>query len=330
MRRVYPYLLLLVLASPCVSAPLDDLVAHPPATCPARLLPVIGRYGEGDLSFLVREAGGRLEFVFANGQVMPLAEAGPVRFEPPGAPLARRCVRGDKVYERVLTDVEAGRPFRVTPVKPLAELREAALRQTPPAEAGPFLRSRLVQVDPLDPTIRLDLRYATANNFLGAPFYSQPRAFLQLPAALAVARAAWRLRPFGFGLLIQDAYRPWYVTWMFWEATPPEYHDFVADPATGSRHNRGAAVDLTLYDLAGGASPEMPSTYDEFSERAYPRYQGGTSLQRWHREILRLALEEQGYTVNRGEWWHFDYNGWQSYPIGNATFEELLARGIGT
>lgn len=325
-RRFRLCVLLLVLASPGGAATLDDLVAHPPAPCPARWRPLLGRYGEGDTSFLVREEGGRLEFVAGDGLVTPLAEAGPVRFEPPDARLARRCVRGEQVYERVLTDVEAGKPFRVTPVKPLAELREAALRQSPPTEPGPFLRSRLVEVDRLEPTIRLDIGYATADNVVSAPLYSQSRAFLQVRAALAVARAARRLQPFGFGLLIHDAYRPWSVTWVFWEANPEEYRDFWANPARGSRHNRGAAVDLTLYRL-GDPVPrgvEMPSDYDELSERAYPRFAGGTSLQRWHREILRLALEEQGYTVNRGEWWHFDYNGWQRYPIENVTFEELL------
>ncbi len=323
-RRMFRTLALLVIAmSPCLGAPLDNLVAHPPAPCPTCWRPLIGRYGEGEASFLVREEGGRLEFVAADGQITALEEAGPVRFEPPGARLAQRCVRGDRVYERVLTDVEAGKPFRITPVKPLAELREAALRQTPPVEPGPFLRSRLVAVDRLDPALRLDIRYATADNVLSAPLYSQPRALLQVRAALAVARAAWRLRPLGFGLLIHDAYRPWSVTWVFWEANPEEYRDFWANPARGSRHNRGAAVDLTLYRL-GDPVPrgvEMPSDYDELSERAYPRFQGGTSLQRWHREILRLALEEQGYTVNRGEWWHFDYNGWQRYPIENVAFE---------
>jgi serine beta-lactamase-like protein LACTB len=99
----------------------------------------------------------------------------------------------------------------------------------------------------------------------------------------------------------------------------------VADPSKGSRHNRGCAVDLTLCDLRTGKPVEMVGGYDEFSARSSPDYPGGTSLQRWHRELLRRALENEGFTVNEVEWWHFDYRDWPKYPILNATFEQLGA-----
>jgi serine beta-lactamase-like protein LACTB len=127
----------------------------------------------------------------------------------------------------------------------------------------------------------------------------------------------------GLGLLIHDAYRPWYVTKMFWDATPDSSHVFVADPSQGSRHNRGCAVDLTVYDLATGKSIEMVSGYDEFSGRAYPDYPGGTSRQRYNRELLRRAMEAEGFRVYDAEWWHFDYQDWRLYPIGNQTFEQI-------
>jgi D-alanyl-D-alanine dipeptidase len=129
----------------------------------------------------------------------------------------------------------------------------------------------------------------------------------------------------GYGLLIHDAYRPWHVTKMFWDATPDSGRGFVADPSKGSRHNRGCAVDLTLYDLRTGKPVEMVGGYDEFSARSSPDYPGGTSLQRWHRELLRRAMENEGFTVNEVEWWHFDYRDWPKYPILNATFEQLGA-----
>jgi serine beta-lactamase-like protein LACTB len=129
----------------------------------------------------------------------------------------------------------------------------------------------------------------------------------------------------GYGLLIFDGYRPWAVTKMFWEATPERQRIFVADPSKGSRHNRGCAVDLTLYDLKTGQPVDMVGGYDEMSDRSYPLYPGGTSLQRWHRELLRHAMEDQGFTVYEAEWWHFDYKDWQRYPILNKTFEELAA-----
>ena len=216
-------------------------------------------------------------------------------------------------------DQKAG-PFRITPPRPVAELRAAALAATPPAEPGPFRPADLVDLAALEPTFRFDVRYATADNFLGTPFYEEARVFLQRPAAEALRRAHRALRAAGYGLLVHDAYRPWWVTKLFWDATPQEMRDFVADPAKGSRHNRGCAVDLTLYRLADGRAVEMPSLYDEMTERAYPGYPGGTPEQRQRRDLLRSAMEREGFTVFESEWWHFDYRDWREYPILNVSF----------
>jgi D-alanyl-D-alanine dipeptidase len=202
-------------------------------------------------------------------------------------------------------------------------LIKEALTAQPPNETGDFLPTDLVELRKLDPTIKLDIRYATTNNLFGTVFYSQARAFMQRPAAEAVVRVNRRLKPLGYGLLVHDGYRPWYVTKVFWDATPDDKKLFVADPSKGSRHNRGCAVDITLYDLKTGKPVEMVSTYDETTDRAYPNYPGGTSLQRWHRELLRTAMEAEGFTVYEAEWWHFDYKDWQKYRIGNVTFEKL-------
>jgi D-alanyl-D-alanine dipeptidase len=153
--------------------------------------------------------------------------------------------------------------------------------------------------------------------------YSQARAFLQRPAAEALVRAHHALKKQGYGLLIHDAYRPWYVTKMFWEATPDDKKIFVANPKEGSKHNRGCAVDLTLYDLRTGKAVKMPSGYDEMSERAYADYGGGTAEERERRGILRRAMEKQGFTVYPQEWWHFDYKDWKQYPVMNRKFEEI-------
>ncbi len=213
--------------------------------------------------------------------------------------------------------------FHVTPVRPIAELRAEALAATPPVEQGSFRPSELVELIKLDPTIRLDIRYATSNNFLGTPLYEEPRAFLQRPAAEAVVRVHRALAARGYGLLIHDAYRPWYITKIFWDATPPDKHQYVADPAHGSRHNRGCAVDLTLFDRASGRAVEMPSGYDEMSERAHPDYTGGTSEQKKNRELLRSAMEAEGFTVYEFEWWHFDYRDWHSYAVENVRFADI-------
>jgi D-alanyl-D-alanine dipeptidase len=218
--------------------------------------------------------------------------------------------------------------FQIEPVRPVEVLRAEAAQRQPPAEPGPFRPVDLVDLAALDPGIRLDIRYASARNFLGVPVYTQARAFLQRPAALALLRAHKALGRQGYGLLIHDGYRPWAVTWIFWEATPKDKRDFVADPAVGSRHNRGCAVDLTLYEVRSGRPVEMPSLYDEMSERAYPDYAGGSAEQRRARDLLRRAMEKEGFTVFEKEWWHFDYRDWKQYPIGNVPFEAIAVNGV--
>jgi D-alanyl-D-alanine dipeptidase len=213
--------------------------------------------------------------------------------------------------------------FHITPLRPVEELQREAVAAQPPRETGNFRAPDLVELIKLDPTIKLDIRYATANNFLSTPMYSQARAFLERPAAEALARAHQALKQQGYGLLVHDAYRPWYVTKMFWDATPNDKKIFVANPADGSRHNRGCAVDLTLYDLKTGVAVKMPSSYDEMSERAYADYAGGTPEERERRAILRRAMEKEGFTVYPQEWWHFDYKDWKAYPILNVRFEEM-------
>jgi CubicO group peptidase (beta-lactamase class C family)/D-alanyl-D-alanine dipeptidase len=230
---------------------------------------------------------------------------------------------GTVVFPRRAAGPADGKIFRIQPLKPVAELRRDALAAQPPVESGTFKKPELVELTTLDRSIKLDIRYATTNDFLSTPMYQQARAFMQRPAAEAVARANQELHKQGYGLLIHDAYRPWYVTKMFWEGTPEPDRVFVADPTKGSRHNRGCAVDLTMYELASGRPVEMVGVYDEMSPRSYPFYPGGTARQRWLRTVLRHAMEEQGFSVYDTEWWHFDFWDWQSYPILNATFEEL-------
>jgi len=217
--------------------------------------------------------------------------------------------------------------FHLKPQRPVAELRAEALRAAPPVESGDFRKPDLVELVRLDPTIKLDIRYATTENFLSTPMYSQARAFMQRPAAEALANVNQKLHAQGYGLVIHDAYRPWYVTKMFWDATPDDKKIFVADPATGSKHNRGCAVDLSLYDLKSGREVSMPSVYDEMTPRAFAEYPGGSAEEREHRATLRNAMELDGFTVYPNEWWHFDYKDWKEYPIMNVRFEDLGAGG---
>jgi zinc D-Ala-D-Ala dipeptidase len=193
----------------------------------------------------------------------------------------------------------------------------------PPQETGPFRQSDLVELVKLDPTIKLDIRYATKNNFLGKAVYKQARAFLQRPAAEALTRINQSLRKQGYGLIIHDGYRPWYVTKIFWDVTPEDKKIFVADPAKGSRHNRGCAVDLSLFDLKTGQEVTMPSEYDEMTERAHINYVCATPEAKRLRDMLRAAMEADGFAVYEPEWWHYDYKDWKEYPIGNVKFSEI-------
>ncbi|MHB8521540.1 MAG: M15 family metallopeptidase [Limisphaerales bacterium] len=201
----------------------------------------------------------------------------------------------------------------------------AGCQHGPPRESGRFRESDLVEITRLDPSIRLDIRYATTNNFLHRPLYAQARAFLQRPAAEALVRAHRAVRAKGYGLVVFDGYRPWSVTKLFWDSASPNERriEFVANPRKGSRHNRGCAVDLSLFDLASGLEVKMPSGYDEFSERAFPTYQGGTPEARATRELLRAAMAAEGFTVYKAEWWHFDFQGWTEYRIQDVGFEGI-------
>lgn len=193
----------------------------------------------------------------------------------------------------------------------------------PPHETSDFKQTDLVELVKLDTSIHLDIRYATSNNLVGRPVYTEARAFLQRPAAEALLKANESLHKLGYGLLVFDGYRPWSVTKLFWDVTPPENHKFVANPKHGSRHNRGCAVDLSLYDLKTGKEIEMTGVYDEMSERSYPHYTGGTEQQRTMRDLLRTHMEAQGFTVYEYEWWHFDFNDWKSYRITNVPFSQI-------
>ena len=181
----------------------------------------------------------------------------------------------------------------------------------------------LIELIKLDTSIKLDIRYATADNFVGRAVYPEARAFLQRPAAQALIRVQKRLKKEGLGLVIFDGYRPWSITKLFWDVVPEDKRKYVADPAKGSKHNRGCAVDLSIYELASGKLVPMPSGFDEFTERASPDYKGGTAEERANRDKLRSLMEAQGFTVNPNEWWHFDYKTWAKYAIYDIAFSEI-------
>lgn len=190
-----------------------------------------------------------------------------------------------------------------------------------PVDPGASLMPDLVDLAVHDPRLRFDIQYATPNNFMRRVLYPVARALAQRPAADALKRVQDRAEAAGYGLLIHDAYRPWRITRMMWEETPAAQREFVANPANGSRHNRGCAIDLSLH--RGGVAVEMPSPYDDFTPAAYRSYMGGTAEQNANRARLETWMVAEGFFPLPNEWWHFDWRDWRSFPIMDTPLEAI-------
>jgi D-alanyl-D-alanine dipeptidase len=179
----------------------------------------------------------------------------------------------------------------------------------------------LVDLEAAVPGIVLDIRYATPDNFMKQVLYPSARAFLRRPAAEALARVQQELRAEGLGLKVYDAYRPYRVTKAMWE--PIQNPDYVADPKKGSRHNRGAAVDVTLISLATGEELAMPTEYDAFVPAAAHDFSEVSGEMATNRARLRAVMTRHGFEVFPSEWWHYDFKGWERFEIMDLPFEVL-------
>ncbi|MFN0117452.1 MAG: D-alanyl-D-alanine dipeptidase [Elusimicrobiota bacterium] len=170
----------------------------------------------------------------------------------------------------------------------------------------------MIRIRDLSPNIIIDMRYASTNNFTGKVLYDANECYLCEPAAHRLIRVQKKLEKKGLGLKIWDCYRPLSVQKKLWDIVPdPRY---VADPKTGSRHNRGASIDLTLVDKTG-KELEMPTAFDEFSEKAHRTYMNLPVLALKNRELLQTAMEAEGFTGLVTEWWHFDDPQWNHFAL---------------
>ncbi|MEP7243904.1 MAG: M15 family metallopeptidase [Gammaproteobacteria bacterium] len=307
----------------------------PPPPPPRQLSGLIGQYGRDDVLDIGEEAGvlrahgfgfvsarlrheNKLQFFEASSgrRILMIEEQNRLVAEVDGVRMQRRDVGAELVDQ-----------FQQS----LAGQLSARLSETGAHTAfddqfhrGPIgRRPNFVSLADVVPSIRLEIRYASADNFMGFPVYDKASAWLRPAVAAALSRVAMTMRDRGYGLLIHDAYRPWSITRFFWDCVPSQYRSFLADPAVGSTHNRGCAIDLSLFDVESGAPVEMPSRYDEPTERSHACYSGGTSRQRWHRDLLRFAMEKEGFVVQPNEWWHFDFHAWREYPVENVAFNDL-------
>ncbi len=181
--------------------------------------------------------------------------------------------------------------------------------------------NELVEIKKAIPNITLDIRYATKNNFMQQVMYKQARAFARRPVVEALKKIQHELNKKGYGLKIFDGYRPYAITVEFYKKASDK--NFVANPAKGSKHNRGCAVDLTLINLKTGKEIPMPTPYDSFSAAAAANYEKVLPAQKKNRDLLIDAMAKHGLKVLENEWWHYDFVGWKNYNLMDIPFEKL-------
>ena len=176
----------------------------------------------------------------------------------------------------------------------------------------------LVDFGRMHPAAVLDIRYATSRNVARKPLYPVSRCALRNSVARRLQLAARRIESKGLRIKLFDCYRPHSVQKELWAIMPDER--YVASPAKGSRHNRGAAVDLTRTD-ARGAELVMPSAYDDFSEKAHRGRGSPEALE--NLAILDEAMRAYGFVGLPTEWWHYDAKGWEKHPLDDAALESI-------
>lgn len=189
-----------------------------------------------------------------------------------------------------------------------------------PALADDPDSTEFVNINAIDYTIKLDIKYATADNFTKKVVYPEAKCVLRRGAALGLAKAQSALKLQGYGLKVFDCYRPLSIQKKFWELVPDER--YVADPKKGSKHNRGVAVDLTLID-SSGRELKMPSKYDDFSEAAHRDSKKMSKVQRKNMQLLEKAMVAAGFEPMPTEWWHFDYHGWENYELADQPLSDF-------
>jgi serine beta-lactamase-like protein LACTB len=320
-----------------------------PADAPQNMKLLFGQYTDGQQIFLVREKAGNLELLFEKDKneagetvydVQPLetvsggqyrwlkTEDGGlrlvmVRFLRDASGRGIECRLGEDVVARRMAEpVAADKELRLS-ARDWDNLRKQTKKLQMPVEQGTFLSAELVSITAMDRAIKLDMRYGTENNRWGAKLYEGEQGFLQRPAAEALGRVQQQLKLYGYGLLVYDAYRPWFVTKMAWDAATEKQRVFLDDPAVGSRYNRGASVDVGLYELVSGEPLSMPGDYEETTLSVKPAFAGGTELTRWRRDLLRQFMEKEGFIGSGDVWWRFDYHTWRQYPLVNKSFEDI-------
>ncbi|MDR2006897.1 MAG: hypothetical protein LBP78_06625 [Acidaminococcales bacterium] len=330
---------------------LPGAAAAEPAGNPPDLAALLGFYQSEGESLLVREREGALELLYAVSRndyafnrcnILQMVK---IRYDEysviAASPrdyrltMAAKFERGrdgrgitlvidKRRFGRVFVPNEkGGEVFRLSLPQPLEVMRRAALAAEMPRQGDDLPAAELVEITAVDPAIKTALVYATDGNAVGAPVYEQGRAFLDAAAARALSRVNRQISAHGYGLLVWDAYRPWYITKLLHDILPPDKKYMLEAPETGSPYNRGLSVSVSLYSLATGEEIAMITGLDEPSPRAYSKFQGGGELERYRRDLLRFFMQSEGFSGVEHEWWHFDYKDFGKYRLLNKPFAQL-------
>ncbi len=320
------------------------VLAAVPQDAPKDVKHILGLYYGNGENILIRENNGRLELLyrfaqadssFAGANIYPLSkqhfdsytmnEAGPmssteanVRFERDPDGYGISCRVGGHTYSRYFMGEGVGeraKPFRLPErsAEDWAKLRSEAAQAAEPAALAAGEQMQLVDAGKLA-GLKVDSIYATSDNLFGVPLYNTPKLFIAEGMLPALVKVQEELAAKGYGLVLWDAYRPWHVSKLANLALPEGKKEMLEDPETkGSAHNTGMAVDVSIYDLATGETLELTSGFDEPSPRQYASYAGGTSRQRYLRDLLRETMEANGFKGIEMEWWHFEYGDLSQY-----------------
>ena len=305
---------------------------------------LLGLYYGNASAFVLREEKGILQIVypstredsdFSMGNIYPLlkvrfdsytlyeegplfsAEA-PVHFERDNEGNGIVCKIGGKRFARNFFPGEGNKVLRIEANGDYQSLKEAASKADVPTGLKQGQAGRLVPIRSAVPNVKFDLRYTGDNNIFGVPLYNTTEAFADAETAAALKKAADKLASRGYGLLIWEGYRPWYVSKLASDLLPKDKKGMMPAPEKGEDRNTGRTVDVSLYDLASGEAVKMISDFDEVSVRQFPGFPGGTERQRELRDVLVAVMKECGFTQGKEEWWHFtlgDIKGWQHLNI---------------
>lgn len=305
---------------------------------------LLGLYYGNSSVFLLREEKGILQIVYRTdpedsdfrfANIFPLKkvhfdsysmnEEGPllsaettVHFERDSDGNGIVCKIGGKRFARDFFPGEGSKVMRIEGNTDYQSLKDAAYRAAMPAKLQQGQPGRLVRIRSAVPNVKFDLRYADSNNIFGVSLFEATEAFAEVETVSALEKAAEKLAARGYGLLVWEGYRPWYVSKLAFDLLPKDKKAMLPVPEKGEDRNTGRTVDVSLYDLKTGEAVNMISDFDEVSVRQYPGFTGGTERQRNLRDMLAAVMKDCGFTQGKEEWWHFtlgDTGGWQHLNI---------------